>query len=99
MIILSRNRAIVLSLVWVGTALAFPGIKEYWLMEKCLKAGKQWAYGGCYELTDTEFLSVGSNQMWLRAHADAITAGLLVTAIVSAVFLIRDYSRQRRISK
>ena len=99
MIILSRNRAIVLSLVWVGTALAFPWIKEYWLMEKCLKAGKQWTPRGCYELTETEFLSVGSNQTWLRAHADAITAGLMVTAIVAAVFLIRDYSRQRRISK
>jgi hypothetical protein len=96
---LVRARAIVLSLVWVGTALAFPGIKKYWLMEKCLKVGKQWAYGGCYELTDTEFLSVGSNQTWLRAHADAITAALLITAIVAAMFLIRDYARQRRISK
>lgn len=90
-------RLLIIALVAVGAAFAFPAARDYVAMDSCLDAGRQWAYGSCHEATETEFINYGNpNQTWIEAHTGAITTALIAGVLVAGFFAVRDYLSARR---
>lgn len=93
MTLFTRYRSVGLLIVAIATLLTWPRVYERIAAERCMNAGKQWAYGACHEIAEVEFLTLGPSQNWGRAHVWAAVVSLLVTSLVVASFVIRDYTR------
>jgi hypothetical protein len=93
MIHLSRFRIILLLVVAVATALAFPHLQDFIAMDQCLDRGGSYTYthGQCVFGNEGELAWINPNRKLLQALAAALITGGLVVG----VFAVLDYRRHQ----